>query len=242
MPRTREVPRDEAHPFAQQLYEQLFGDRDPTVEPGTSTGTPGNWWSVTAAVPDMFDHIVAGFSFYRSEDRVLDPQHRELAQTRTGYARGSRFVFSQHCKASRWVGLTEEQIENVRNWSVADCYSPVERAVLAYTDCLVLEGGRVPDALFEVLHEHFSDEQILELTYVICTYNMHAIISKALRLEYDDVDDPIVEVPMPGDDTGPTLDRPSRRREAGELGGVGRRLQSLEVDLVHAEEIQIKRA
>lgn len=206
MPRTREVPRDEAHPFAQQLYEQLFGDRDPTVEPGTSTGTPGNWWSVTAAVPDMFDHIVAGFSFYRSEDRVLDPQHRELAQTRTGYARGSRFVFSQHCKASRWVGLTEEQIENVRNWSVADCYSPVERAVLAYTDCLVLEGGRVPDALFEVLHEHFSDEQILELTYVICTYNMHAIISKALRLEYDDVDDPIVEVPMPGDDTGPTLD------------------------------------
>ena len=62
MPRTREVPRDEAHPFAQQLYEQLFGDRDPTVEPGTSTGTPGNWWSVTAAVPDMFDHIVAGFS------------------------------------------------------------------------------------------------------------------------------------------------------------------------------------
>ena len=102
--------------------------------------------------------------------------------------------------------MSEDQIHNVRNWSVAECYSPVERAVLAYTDCLVLEGGRVPDALFDALRDHLSDEQILELTYVICTYNMHAIISKALRLEYDDVDDPIIEVPMPDEDSGPTLD------------------------------------
>ncbi|MEM7093596.1 MAG: carboxymuconolactone decarboxylase family protein [Actinomycetota bacterium] len=203
MPRTREVPRDEAHPFAQRLYGVLFGDRDPVVEPGTETGTPGNWWSVTAAVPDMFDHIVAGFSFYRAENRVLDPQLRELGQTRTGYARASQFVYSQHCKASRWAGLSEEKIEAVRNWSVADCYSPAERAVLAYTDCLVLEGGRVPDGVFEALREHLSEEAILELTYVVCTYDMHATMSKALRLEYDDVDDRIVEIPAPeGDGSG----------------------------------------
>ena len=199
MPRTREVPRGEVHPRAEQLFAMLFGDRDPTVEPGTATGTPGNWWSVTAAVPGLFDHIVAGFAFYRDEQRHLDPQLRELAQTRTGYARGSKFVYSQHCKASRGVGLSEPKIEGVRHWSVAGCYSAVERAVLAYTDSLVLEGGRVPDGVFDALHAELSDEEILELTYVICTYNMHAIMSKALRLEYDDVDDPIVEVPMPDD-------------------------------------------
>ena len=202
MPRTREVPRDEAHPFAQRLYGMLFGDRDPVVEPGTDTGTPGNWWSVTAAVPDMFDHIVAGFSFYRSEHRQLDPQLRELGQTRTGYAQGSQFVYSQHCKASRWAGIPEEKIEAVRNWSVADCFSPAERAVLAYTDCLVLEGGRVPDGVFEALRSHLGEVEILELTYVVCTYNMHAVMSKALRLEYDDVDDRIVEIPAPEDAGG----------------------------------------
>lgn len=51
----------------------LFGDRDPVAEPGTATGTPGNWWTVTAAVPDLFDHIAVGFAFYRDEKRVLDP-------------------------------------------------------------------------------------------------------------------------------------------------------------------------
>ena len=57
MPRTREIPRDEAHPFAQQLYGLLFDERDPVEEPGTATGTPGNWWTVTAQVPEMFDHV-----------------------------------------------------------------------------------------------------------------------------------------------------------------------------------------
>ena len=199
MPRTREVPRDEAHPQAQRLYSLLFGDRDPVKEPGTATGSPGNWWTVTAAVPDMFDHIVDGFGFYRSENRVLTRRMAELGQTRAGFLRGSRFVFSQHVKACRSVGMTEEEIEAIRFWSVADCFNAAERAVLAYTDCLVLEGGRVPDEVFEALRSNLSETEILELTYIVCTYNMHAVISKALRLEFDDVDDPITEVPAPED-------------------------------------------
>ena len=56
MPRLREVPADEAHPRAQTIYQLLFGDRDPVAEPGTATGTPGNWWTVFAGVPDCFDN------------------------------------------------------------------------------------------------------------------------------------------------------------------------------------------
>ena len=42
-----------------------------------------------------------------------------------------------------------------------------------------------------------ADVEILELTYVTCLYDMHAVMSRALRLEYDDVPDPITEVPAP---------------------------------------------
>ena len=184
MPRLRQVPKDDAHEAAQKIYKMLFGKRDPVASPGTATGTPGNWWTVFAGVPDCFDHAVAGFGFY-------------LAQTRAGYARGSRFVFSQHCKASRDVGLSEEKIQAIPSWSVATCYSDLERAVLAYTDCLVLEGGRVPDGVFEALRVGLNDTEILELTYVTCLYELHATMSRALRLEYDDVDDPITEIPAP---------------------------------------------
>jgi len=105
------------------------------------------WWTVFALVPDVLDHSVRGFALYRSSRRILAPELRELGQTRAGWARGSQFVFSQHCKSCRGLGMSEEKIEAIPAWSTYEGWSPVERAVLAYTDCLVYDGGRVPDAL-----------------------------------------------------------------------------------------------
>ena len=197
MPRLRQVPRAEAPPDVQQVYDMLFGGRDPVAEPGTATGTPGNWWTVFALVPDVFRHCVAGFAFYRSKARKLDPRLRELGQLRAGFACGSQFVFSQHCKAARDVGVSEENIATVPAWATATVFAPVERAVLAYTDELVLQLGRVQDGTFAALREHLSDEEILELTYVVGLYFMHAVMTRALRLEYDDVPERIAEVPAP---------------------------------------------
>ncbi|MGZ4711966.1 MAG: carboxymuconolactone decarboxylase family protein [Acidimicrobiia bacterium] len=196
MPRLTEVPRDESNaPIVTVMYDLLFGpDRDPVAEPGTATGTPGDWWTVFALVPDVLQHCVDGFGLYQSPKRLLDPQLRELGQTRAGWARGSQFVFSQHCKSMRALGISEEKIAAVPAWSVAECFSPVERAVLAYTDALVYDGGRVADGVFAALRSHLSDEAILELTYITALYEMHATMCRALRLEYDDRDEPIVEV------------------------------------------------
>jgi len=198
MPRLREVPRAEADPSALPLYDALFGpDRCPVAEPGTATGTPGDWWTVFALVPDCLTHAVAGFQFYRDEKRTLPPRLRELGQARAGFARGSQFVFSQHCKALRAYRFSEEQIAAIAHWSATDLFDPAERAVLAYTDDLVLQGGRVADGTFAALKAHLSDEAILELTYITCMYEMHATMCRALRLEYDNVDERIVEVPIP---------------------------------------------
>ncbi len=212
MPRLRQIPRAEAPPDVQQVYDMLFGGRDPVAEPGTATGTPGNWWTVFALVPDCFRHAVAGFGFYRSKARKLDPKLRELGQMRAGFVCESQFVFSQHCKAARDVGLAEEKIAAVPAWATATVFSPVERAVLAYTDELVLQLGRVQDATFAALKAQLSDEEILELTYVTGLYFMHAVMTRALKLEYDDVPERMVEVPAPA----------AGRRGGDFMGGVGR--------------------
>ena len=198
MPRLRQVPRSEADPESVlPLYDYLFGDRDPVAEPGTSTGTPGDWWTVFALVPDIFKHCVAGFGIYRSPQRRLAPLLRELGQTRAGWLVASQFVYSQHCKSCRGLGMPEEKIAAIAHWQVADCFDASERALLAYTDYLVDQRGRVPDAVFDELHGYYSDEQILEFTYITALYFMHAVMTKALRLEWDDRDDPIVELPSP---------------------------------------------
>ena len=198
MPRLRQVPRDEAPAgIVQVMYKMMFDGRDPVAEPGTATGTPGDWWTVFALVPEVLEHAVRGFSLYRNDDRALDPVLREFGQCRAGWARGSQFVFSQHCKSLRALGVADAKIEAVAAWSTSSEFNEVERAVLAYTDALVHDGGRVSDGTFAALKAHLCDEAILELTYITCMYEMHATMCRALKLEFDDREEPIVEITGP---------------------------------------------
>ncbi|MEZ5381841.1 MAG: carboxymuconolactone decarboxylase family protein [Microthrixaceae bacterium] len=195
MGRLRQVPRDEVHdPRVAATYAYIFGDKDPVADPGTDTGSPGDWWTTFAASPDVFAHCLQGFTLYRDPERRLDPVLRELGQTRAGWLRQSNFVYSQHRKSCRGLGMAEEKIDAIATWEISELFSPAERAVLAYTDGLVGDNGRVPDAVFAELQAHLDDEQIVEFTYITAWYAMHADISRALRLEWDDVADPIREI------------------------------------------------
>ena len=93
MPRLKQAGREAGNPYADQIFALLFGDRDPVTEPGTATGTSGDWWSVFANSPETLKHAAQGFAYYRSENRKLDPVLRELGQTWAGWATGSQFVF-----------------------------------------------------------------------------------------------------------------------------------------------------
>lgn len=200
MPRLGQIPRrDDNAPIVARMYRFLFGDRDPVAEPGTATGTPGDWWTVFANSPDILEHCVQGFGIYQSPNRELAPVLRELGQTRIGWVAGSQFVFSQHCKSLRGLGVSEERIAAVPHWQAAgELFDETERLVLAYVDCLGHGLGRVPDELFDALRDRLGDVAMLELTYITALYFQHAVMTKALRLEYDDVDERIVEIRVEG--------------------------------------------
>ena len=102
MPRLRQVPRAEAPDgIVPVMYDFIFGDRDPVAEPGLSNGTPGNWWTVVAQSPELMEHCVTGFAFYRSEDRELPPILREIAQPRAGWAHYSGGIWTSWTSGSQ---------------------------------------------------------------------------------------------------------------------------------------------
>jgi alkylhydroperoxidase family enzyme len=206
MPRLRQVPRSEASPAALAAYDRLFGSRDPVAEPGTATGTPGNWWTVISLVPDVLTYFQRGGALYKGENRIIPPYFVELALVRVGFAVGSQFVFSQHCKGARAAGISDQKVSAIPHWSATDLFDSRERAVLTYVDELVLSHGRVQDGTFALLKEHFSDEAVLELTYISLLYMTYAIFTKALRLEYDDVPERVVEIPIPGGENDAKVD------------------------------------
>lgn len=73
----------------------------------------------------------------------------------------------------------------------------------------------VDSPVFDALREQLGEEEILELTYITCTYDMHATISKALRLKFDDVDDPITEVAAPEGSSADSTNRADGKTSSG---------------------------
>jgi alkylhydroperoxidase family enzyme len=200
MPLLREVPLDEIkNENVREWFRRIFGDRDPVAEPGTPTGTSGNWWTVFANSPDVLrnsaDFLALGAD---ADNRAITPRYRELGVLRQAWLNGSKFMYSQHCKVARDIaGLSQEEVSAISGWQVSDLFTPVERALLALTDSIVSEHGRIDPKVIEVLREQLTDEAILEFAYITALYMAHGTITRAFRLEYDDMDDPIVEVPAP---------------------------------------------
>jgi alkylhydroperoxidase family enzyme len=186
VPRLHQVPRAEVtNEFVLAVYSHLFGDRDPVAEPGTDDGTTGDWWTTFANSPDVLRHAVDGFVLYQSPHRQLPPRLRELGQLRAGVAVGSKFVVRQHRLALQRLDVDDSLIDAICDPSRKVTVGGVEELVVRFVDCLVHDGGVVPDALFNALHTELGDEATLELTYVATMYVMHAILSRALRTEDD---------------------------------------------------------
>lgn len=193
MPRIKPLPRAEAAPKVAAIYDRVFGDRDPAVSPGTATGTPGTFFTTWGHAPD----VLAAFQMYAPNPPILDAKIRAMAIARTGWTSQSHFVFSQNCKTCRVAGVEEEKIKAIPYWSISKVFTDEERAVLAFVDGSILEHGRVHDEVMEALRATLSEEQILALSFTVSFFHMHCVSSQALKLEYDDVPERIVEIPAP---------------------------------------------
>ncbi len=197
MRRLRQVSKAEASPEVLEVYNQFFGERDPVAEPGTATGTPGDYWTTFALVPDLLQMARRDLLGLLQPGRKLNPQLRELAIVRTGIVGDSKFEYSQHLKVARMVGVAEEKLAAIKGWTTSDLFSPAERAVMAATD-EILSRNLVEDATFAALQKHLGDAEILELFVVIGLWRMHGLIVRALHLEYDnDTTTRMQEVPAP---------------------------------------------
>lgn len=198
MRRLAEVAKADASPEVLAIYREFFGDRDPVAEPGTATGTPGNYWTTFALAPDLMQMAYRDLFSLLQPGRRLAAELRELAIVRTGIVGDSRFEYSQHLKMARGAGIAEDKLAAIKGWATSDLFSPVERAVMAATD-EILSRNLVEDATFAVLKSHLTDPAILELFFVIGMWRMHGLIVRALHLEYDhDTTARMQEVPAPG--------------------------------------------
>lgn len=96
----------------------------------------------------------------------------ELVKMRASQINGCAFCLAMHSKDARKYGESEERLHLLAAWREASLYSARERAALAWTEALTsIAATHAPDDVYSELAEHFSDEEITNVTLLICQIN-----------------------------------------------------------------------
>ena len=84
---------------------------------------------------------------------------------------------------SRSEGLSEQQLADVADLETSPAFSELEKRVLHYAMALTRTPADVPEELFSSLREHFSPQQMVELTAAIAWENFRARFNRGFGVE-----------------------------------------------------------
>jgi alkylhydroperoxidase family enzyme len=117
----------------------------------------------------------------------LDPQLRELAILQVAHQAEAEYEWVQHVAIARHVGVTDAQIDAIRNNATDDdpALGDQQRAILAFTGELI-DRPRVSDPTFAAVNRWLTPREIVELMLTIGQYLMLARVMTTLELELDD--------------------------------------------------------
>ncbi len=164
----------------------------PTRETLTNEALVQRWDSLAARGPvlNVFRLFLANPDVELNAFRVwrasgLTPRAREFVILRCAYAQQSTYEWHQHVRIALTEGITTAEIDAVRDWRDAACFTEAERVLLAYVDELAAS-SRPSDAVFTAFAEGRTPAEIVGVTALITLYFQLAHIMAALDLETEE--------------------------------------------------------
>jgi alkylhydroperoxidase family enzyme len=79
-------------------------------------------------------------------------------------------------------GIPLEKLGALSEYSISKRFTARERAALAYSEAIVREDREVTDACVARLREHFSEAEVVELTFIVGYQTFASKFAKAFRL------------------------------------------------------------
>jgi alkylhydroperoxidase family enzyme len=152
---------------------------------GRLGASPANVLRMLAGASPGVHRGFSAFSQALFRESPLSPQLREIAVLRVGYLSNAAYEVFQHEAFARHVGLSEAQIEAVREGGAkASRLGDAGAAVLAFTDDVV-RNVRPGDATLAAVRAHLPDAVVMDLIFVIGCYMMVSRFLETTGVEID---------------------------------------------------------
>ena len=159
MARIRYVEKETAGPDQEKILAQLT----------QKSGKIANIWKLWSHSPQTLE---AFMPFNKSLVKgSLDPKLRELAYMKASQINGCDYCGDAHKAGGRRVGVTEQQIQDIGNYSESAAFSDLEKLVLRYTEELT-RTVRTSDDVMAGLKKSLSEADIVELNLTVGMANL----------------------------------------------------------------------
>lgn len=112
----------------------------------------------------IFSHIW-GLLLQLGEEGVLPRRYQELAIVTVSLLNECEYCVDHHAPKLKVEGLSEQAIHGLLDYAQHPELNEVDRLVVEYAIAVTRNWSRTRDEIFERLHRHFSEEQIVELTW-----------------------------------------------------------------------------
>lgn len=104
----------------------------------------------------------------------LEKSLLHLIEYRVSQMNGCAFCLDMHSKDFLAVGENPQKLFLMNAWREAPFYSERERAALVWAEVLTqLESSSVPDTIFEETRKHFTEQELVDLTFGIIVTNSY---------------------------------------------------------------------
>lgn len=131
--------------------------------------------------PDGYKAML-GLEQYLSKSKV-EKKLLHLIKLRVSQMNGCAFCLDMHWKDLQMEGETEQRMYSLDAWRETPYYADRERAALAWAEAVThITEGHAPDELFEEARQHFSEQELADLTLAVATINSWNRISIAFRV------------------------------------------------------------
>ena len=174
MARISYVEKDEAPQQVAELFAKMEAHGAPVM----------NLWKMAAHSPSTLAHMVRLGNALLAKT-TLDARLRELAILRMAAILDCEYEIRAHSMFGKEVGLTDEQMADVKDWENSGLFDETERAVLRFTD-EVTRAARVSDETFSDLAKHLEPGMMVELALAIGFYGMLARILLPFEVDLND--------------------------------------------------------
>lgn len=184
------LPRDEWPAGAEDAVNVLPEEMRPP--PGSQI----NVLSVLARRPGLLKQVLQLGMYFRFESS-LNGRQRELLILRTAWLRRGEYELLRHARLARRLEFTEAELVAVTVGSADPSWIAAEALLLKVSEEMC-GSNSLSDATFAALHEHYTDDQIIDLVFCVATYIMFAAAYSPLGMPPEDDLAPF-PVPFPAD-------------------------------------------